>query len=46
VDYNPPEPPKDHWGLDEPLPMYANKFKLKRMHGTVGPGEKEGKKVG
>jgi len=35
MSYNPPEPPKDHWGLDQPLPIYEQIFDLERHRGTV-----------
>lgn len=35
MSYNPPEPPKDHWGLDQPLSIYEQTFTLERRRGTV-----------
>ncbi|KAI1723455.1 adenosine/AMP deaminase domain-containing protein [Ditylenchus destructor] len=33
--FHPPEPPSDHWGTSQPLPIYEKKYKLKRHRGTV-----------
>jgi hypothetical protein len=33
--FNPPEPPQDHWGLGEPLPVYETRFELRRQGGTI-----------
>jgi hypothetical protein len=32
--FNPPEPPVDHWGLNNPLPKFEP-FKLGRRNGVV-----------
>uniref|UniRef100_A0A183BKD8 A_deaminase domain-containing protein n=1 Tax=Globodera pallida TaxID=36090 RepID=A0A183BKD8_GLOPA len=41
MSYNPPEPPLDHWGLDEPLPVFERKFALCRRNGIVVMMENE-----
>ncbi|PAV89020.1 hypothetical protein WR25_14959 [Diploscapter pachys] len=41
--FNPPLPPKDHWGLDQPLPTFAQKFQLKRRNGVVEVCDEDGK---
>ncbi|WKY11007.1 hypothetical protein Q1695_002950 [Nippostrongylus brasiliensis] len=33
--FNPPEPPKDHWGLNTPLPVFPVKYTLQRNDGVV-----------
>ncbi|VDM60447.1 unnamed protein product [Angiostrongylus costaricensis] len=33
--FNPPEPPKDHWGLKNPLPTFSVKYTLRRNEGVV-----------
>ncbi|EYC15693.1 hypothetical protein Y032_0036g3301 [Ancylostoma ceylanicum] len=33
--FNPPEPPKDHWGLNTPLPVFSKKYTLKRNNGVT-----------
>lgn len=33
--FNPPEPPVDHWGLNEPLPRFEKVYKLGRQNGVV-----------
>ncbi|KIH54998.1 putative AMP deaminase [Ancylostoma duodenale] len=34
--FNPPEPPKDHWGLNTPLPVFPTKYTLRRQNGVKG----------
>jgi hypothetical protein len=34
--FNPPEPPQDHWGLNNPLPKFEKTYKLGRKDGLVG----------
>uniref|UniRef100_A0A914GU46 AMP deaminase n=1 Tax=Globodera rostochiensis TaxID=31243 RepID=A0A914GU46_GLORO len=34
MSYNPPEPPLDHWGLDDPLPVFERKFVLRCYDGN------------
>lgn len=43
--FNPPEPPKDHWARDQPLPANLTKYKLRRYHGTVGVMDEAGTKI-
>ncbi|PAV57211.1 hypothetical protein WR25_11452 [Diploscapter pachys] len=43
--FNPPLPPKDHWGLDQPLPTFAQNFQLKRRNGVVEVCGEDGKLV-
>uniref|UniRef100_A0A915P8G7 Spindle pole body component n=1 Tax=Meloidogyne floridensis TaxID=298350 RepID=A0A915P8G7_9BILA len=45
MSYNPPEPPKDHWGLDQPLPIYEQIFDLERHRGTVAVIDKSTKEI-
>ncbi|CAK5088202.1 unnamed protein product [Meloidogyne enterolobii] len=45
MSYNPPEPPKDHWGLDQPLPIYEKIFGLERHRGTVAVIDKSTKEI-
>uniref|UniRef100_A0A914C3G8 AMP deaminase n=1 Tax=Acrobeloides nanus TaxID=290746 RepID=A0A914C3G8_9BILA len=33
TDFNPPEPPKDHWGVNTPLPIYEKAYTLVRKKG-------------
>ncbi|KAL6740925.1 hypothetical protein Aduo_014228 [Ancylostoma duodenale] len=33
--FNPPEPPKDHWGLNTPLPVFPTKYTLRRQNGVT-----------
>ncbi|KAK6010639.1 putative AMP deaminase, partial [Ostertagia ostertagi] len=33
--FNPPEPPKDHWGLNTPLPVFPVKYTLRRHEGVI-----------
>ncbi|XGW03236.1 hypothetical protein V3C99_014882 [Haemonchus contortus] len=33
--FNPPEPPKDHWGLNTPLPVFPVKYTLRRRDGVI-----------
>ncbi|CAB3403896.1 unnamed protein product [Caenorhabditis bovis] len=33
--FNPPDPPKDHWGKSDPLPEFEKKYVLKRNRGVV-----------
>ncbi|ULU07048.1 hypothetical protein L3Y34_018670 [Caenorhabditis briggsae] len=33
--FNPPDPPKDHWGKNDPLPKYEKYYKLKRNRGVI-----------
>ncbi|CAI2337749.1 unnamed protein product [Caenorhabditis sp. 36 PRJEB53466] len=33
--FNPPDPPKDHWGKNDPLPKYEKIYQLKRNRGVT-----------
>ncbi|EFP11399.1 hypothetical protein CRE_09655 [Caenorhabditis remanei] len=33
--FNPPDPPKDHWGKNTPLPKYEKYYKLRRHRGVT-----------
>ncbi|VDO62646.1 unnamed protein product [Heligmosomoides polygyrus] len=41
--FNPPEPPKDHWGLNDPLPVYSRKYTLRRSEGVIEVCTPDGK---
>ncbi|KAK5971696.1 hypothetical protein GCK32_004086 [Trichostrongylus colubriformis] len=41
--FNPPEPPKDHWGLNTPLPVFPVKYTLRRREGVVEVCDADGK---
>jgi len=43
--FNPPEPPVDHWGLNNPLPKFNDKYKLGRLNGVVTILEENGEIV-
>uniref|UniRef100_A0A1I7XC31 Uncharacterized protein n=1 Tax=Heterorhabditis bacteriophora TaxID=37862 RepID=A0A1I7XC31_HETBA len=40
--FNPPEPPKDHWGLEQELPKFDVKYILKRNNGVVDVCSEDG----
>ncbi|KAK0404451.1 hypothetical protein QR680_017460 [Steinernema hermaphroditum] len=33
--FHPPEPPVDHWGLNDPLPTFPVVYRLERKHGVT-----------
>uniref|UniRef100_A0AC34QH07 AMP deaminase n=1 Tax=Panagrolaimus sp. JU765 TaxID=591449 RepID=A0AC34QH07_9BILA len=39
--FNPPEPPKDHWDLASPLPVYETIYELRRGGGVVEVVDKD-----